>query len=397
MSTEYDFKRSFYYDAEKAVEDSSVSFLLGARKCGKTVCMKQLADSLSNAEYFDIKSMDADDVIDLRDEIISCIGANANKIFLVDEATYFDTPEKVIAKIANKFTDCRNTNTRVVCAGSQSVALEAWASRACAGNASFVYADFLSYPEWLAYKGIDEVSEKTYNQFVLGTREFYRDFVSLDQYLKGCLEETITSNFKTSNVILNNSCDRLNEKILKNILYAALIAQGDRLDIIRFFDKNKVFREVRSSFKSAFRAIGGDEVQKRIDEIFSNRLEAYSSLDMETFRQGLIFLYRSGLITLTYVSDETRNFENIADVYRELCFNDSCKIKTKRDLFEKVNISIKYPMFYAEILKEILLGNMPDELKDDILGGIIECHTRGGFCHKSVAMSIIARGVRSIM
>ncbi|MCM1552473.1 MAG: hypothetical protein NC092_07250 [Butyrivibrio sp.] len=46
-------------------------------------------------------------------------------------------------------------------------------------------------------------------------------------------------------------------------------------------------------------------------------------------------------------------------------------------MFEKANISIKYPMFYAEILKEVLLDYMPDELKGDILGGIVECHVRG--------------------
>ena len=339
--------------------------------------MKQLAAELSEAEYYDVKSIEDDETIDLQDEIINSIRKNEKRTFFIDEVTYFLFPEKTIAKIANEFAACRNSNTRVVFAGSQSIAIETWANRAFAGNAKFVFADFLSYPEWLVYKGIDEISEKTYNQFIFGTREFYRDFVSLDQYLKGCLEETIVSNLKTSNIILNNNCDRLNERILKNMLYAALIAQQDRPGIVNFFDKDKMFREVRNSFKDAFRAIGNEEVQRRIDKIFLNRLEAYSSMDMETFRQGLVFLYRSGLITLTYVTDEKENFENIVDVYMDLCCNDYNKIKTKKDLFEKVNISIKYPMFYVEILKEILLDDMPAEIKGDILGGVVECHTRG--------------------
>lgn len=376
-NNEYSFKRSFYFDAERSVKSNNVTFILGARKCGKTVCLKQLAAELSQAEYYDIKSIEEDAAIDLQDEIISSIRADEKRTFLIDEATYFMFPEKTIAKVANEFAACRNLNTRVVFAGSQSIALEAWANRAFAGNAEFVYADFLSYPEWLAYKGIDELSEETYNRFIFGTREFYSDFISLDQYLKGCLEETIISNLKSSNVILNNNCDRLNEKILKNMLYAALIAQQDRPDIVNFFDRDKVFREVRSSFKDAYRAIGSEEVQQRIEKIFSNRLEAYSSMDMETFKQGLVFLYRSGLITLTYVSDEKESFEKIFDVYMDLCFNDNNRIKTKKDLFENVNISIKYPMFYVEILKEILLDDMPNEIKGDILGGIVECHTRG--------------------
>ncbi len=165
--------------------------------------MKQLATELPNAEYYDIKSLGEDAAMILIDKIMNSIKANEKKTFLVDEATYFASPETTIAKIANRFTGCKNTNTRIVFTGSQSIALEAWANRAFAGNAQFVYADFLSYPEWLAYKGIDEVSEKTYNQFILGIREFYSDFVSLDQYLKGCLEETRISNLRSRNIILN--------------------------------------------------------------------------------------------------------------------------------------------------------------------------------------------------
>lgn len=376
MGNGYDFKRSLYFDVLKSVQSNKVTFILGARKCGKTVCMKQLASELPEARYYDIKSMSEDDAVDLRDKIINSINTNEKVIYLIDEATYFIFPEKTVTRIANEFSSCENRNTRIAFAGSQSIALEAWANRAFAGNANLVYGDFLSYAEWLAYKGIDEVSEKTYNRFVLGTREFYSDFVSLDQYLKGCLEETIISNLKSSNIILNNCCDRLNEHILKNILYAALVAQQDRPDIMSFFDKDKVLREIRSFFKEAFRAVGNEEVQKRVDKIFENRLAAYNSMDMETFKQGLIFLYRCGLITLTYVSDERENFENIVDVYMDLtCSNN--KIKTKKDLFEKVNISIKYPLFYAEILKEILLDNMPEVIKGDILVGIVECHTRG--------------------
>jgi len=202
--------------------------------------MRQLADTFAEAEYYDLKSMDENAAVDLRDAVVDSIDRDKQKTYLIDEATYFIFPEKTIAKIANEFAACKNKNTRVVFAGSQSIALETWANRAFAGNAEFVYADFLSYPEWLAYKGISEVSEETYNRFLFGVRDFYADFVSLDQYLKGCLEETVISNFKTSNIIFHNECDRLNVQILKNILYATLVAQEDRPDIMHFFDKNKV-------------------------------------------------------------------------------------------------------------------------------------------------------------
>lgn len=377
MIGKYDFKRSFYYDVEKSVERNKVTFILGARKCGKTVCMKQLAEALSDAEYHDAKLMTEDETVDLLDKIVDCIRNNQKKIFLIDETTYLLFPEKMIARIANSFADCRNTNTKVVFTGSQSVALEAWASRAFAGNAMFIYTDFLSYPEWLAYKGICEVSEKTYNQFISGTREFYSDFISLDMYLKGCLEETIQSNYKTSNIIFHNECDALDVQTLKNILYAALIAQSDRPSLQNFFDKEALFKKIRFSFKEAYHAVGSNTVRNRIDDIFSKRITAYSSTNFETLKQGYIFLQKCGLVTLTYVSPETQNFENIIDVSKDLCRWDGSKINNKGDLFSRVNICIKYPMFYLEILKEVLGEHFPSAIKGDILGGIVECQTRG--------------------
>lgn len=377
MGGKYDFKRSFYYEAEQSVERSKVTFLLGPRKCGKTVCMEQLADHFGNAHYYDLKRMDEDAGVDLRDEIIDSIRRNEKKIYLVDEATYFLFPEKTIAAIAAEFSACGPSNTRVVFAGSQSVALEAWACRAFAGNAMFVYADFLSYPEWLAYKGITEVSEETYNQFISGTREFYSDFISLDAYLKGCLEETIVSNHKTSNIIFHNDCDALDVQTLKNILYAALIELSDRPSLQNFFDREVLLKKIRFSLKEAYRAAGSDIVRNRIDDIFSKRIKAYSSTDFETLKQGYVFLQKCGIVTLICVSSETQNFENIIDVPKDLCRWDKNRINNKNDLFGRVNICIRYPMFYVEILKEVLKEHMPLQITGSILGEIVECHTRG--------------------
>ena len=53
---EYPFKRSFYYEAEKAIKRNSMIFILGTRKCGKTVCMRQLKDAFANSVYVDMKT-----------------------------------------------------------------------------------------------------------------------------------------------------------------------------------------------------------------------------------------------------------------------------------------------------------------------------------------------------
>ena len=373
----YEFKRGFFYDVKASIEQNKATVVLGARKTGKTVCLKQLADELANAVYYDAKTMTDDETIDLVDNVVSSIQNNENKVFLIDETTCLLMPEQMLAQIASAYTDCRNSSTRVVFAGSQSVALEAWAVRAFAGNAAFIYADFLSYPEWLAFKGLNEVSEQTYNQYILGTREFYSDFVSLDAYLKGCLDETVQSNYKTSNIIFHNECDALSVPILKNILYASLISQLDRPSIQSFFNKENLFKKIRFSFKEEFRALGEDIVKDRIDNILSSRMTAYSSMPFDALKQGFVFLQRSGLVTLTYVSEKTNDFEDIIDVTSDLCRWDNNRIKNKEELFSKVNICIKYPMFFVEIIKEILQDHMPEEIKGEILGGVVECQARG--------------------
>ena len=53
----YPFKRNFYYDIEKAIEKTNVVFLLGPRKCGKTVALLQLEKSRSNVKYYNFKKV----------------------------------------------------------------------------------------------------------------------------------------------------------------------------------------------------------------------------------------------------------------------------------------------------------------------------------------------------
>ncbi|MFR4023390.1 MAG: AAA family ATPase [[Eubacterium] siraeum] len=53
--TQYNFKRDFFYEAENAIENSCITFITGPKKCGKTVCLRQLADAYENALYINMK------------------------------------------------------------------------------------------------------------------------------------------------------------------------------------------------------------------------------------------------------------------------------------------------------------------------------------------------------
>lgn len=371
-----EFKRNLYYDTEETLRDGCAVFLLGSRKCGKSICMQQIRMSHENAEYYDIKQMTDAETDALLDAISESISKNEDKIYLIDEATYFENPEVSLAKISYSLNDSPNTKTKFVFSGSQSVSLETWANLYFGGYMKMIHSDFISYPEWLAWKGISEVSADTYHQFLLGTKEFYPRFETVEEYLNGCIEETLHSNQKARNVIRDNSMEFVSTESLVSILHAALIAESNRPSADSFFDTTQMFRDLRANFKAIVKEIGTEEVQKRTEEFFAERVGRYTFLPFEELRQNLIFLHRSNLLTITTVSDETENFRNVLNIHKDLRsmspILDNCM-----KIFRTANISVKHPFFYAEIVKEVLKEAMPLNISGMLLGGMVECHVRG--------------------
>lgn len=371
----YTFHRDFYYSVTSSIEKNTVTFLLGPRKCGKTVCLKQIKDSFTDASYIDFKTFSSDEKkYMVFDDILAAIKNNKPEIYLLDEVTYVPNIETKICEIANELSDINNTQTKIIFTGSQSVALEAWSNRAFAGNAGKVYANFLSYAEFIKWKGLSEISPNTYNQFLYEAADFYH-FSSLEEYLKGCLEETIISNNNTTNYIFNNDCNLLEGKIdtLVNICYQTLFTLHNQTNVQTFFKDNKLRDTIIGTFRDTCQQIGSNSVAEKIEKSFIGSYSQIQSQDLDTLKQAFLFLKKCDLITITPI---TRDLDNIPDIYRDLCSEDS-KINYKTDLFRNYNLTINYPMFYVQILKDILGPDMPEKLPGVILGSIVECHARG--------------------
>lgn len=380
MPTEYTFKRSFYYDVEKAIEESSVTFVLGTRRCGKTVCLHQLEETFSQSGDFD-KVIYTDAKRELGDslgkskfinDVKKAIENNESVLFLIDETTYLNQPDGAIMDIQDAFTRCHNTNTKVVFTGSQSIALDCWGHRAFAGDAVFITADFLSYPEWLAFKGISEVSENTYAQFISGTREFYSNFHSTKEYLRGCLEETIISNHKSLNIIYNNDCSGLNDEMLLDVLYASLMSLHNHLNY-HSFTKKEMLEDTMNRFVADEASKIGDDFKKRISDVLSSRYENFKNMSASDLLKSLQFLDNCGLITVTPVTEELKT----DTYYSKNLLSDFGEKPSKEQLMRDLNVCIKYPMFYVDIVQSLLKEQMPDKLPNNLLGGIVECHVRG--------------------
>ena len=372
----YDFKRKLFYETCDAINSYHVSILSGPRKCGKTVCLKQIENEYENAVYYNIKKQfkSESNSMDFIDQVVTDIQNNKDVLYLIDEATYIFRVDEEFAKIADAFTDNKNTKTRLVLSGSQSNALTQWSDSAFGGFAAYINADFISYPEWLAYMGISEVSEKSYSEFIYGTRTFYNEFSSVKNYLRACLNETVVSNTKPTFTPYNNDCSIFygNVEPLLDILYASLLSLHNKEGYDKFFNKERLYGDLHYYFRNAFEEIGKEEIGIRFSEYLLGRYRNYQTLSAYQMQKALQFLVNCGLITMTYV---TSNLNTNAYISQDIIsdFSDL----PKREIFERFNICIKHPFFYVELIKDILGDKMPQELPRAILGDVVERHIRG--------------------
>lgn len=371
----YEFHRDFYNLMLDSIDNNSVTFLLGTRKCGKTVCLHQLHDAIPNSQYIDFKTIpNLPDKIDIFRNILDSIKNDKKMTYLLDEITYVPDAEARICEIAGKFSEFHNMKTKVVFTGSQSVALNSWADRAFAGNAGKISVDFLTYPEFLRYKGLNEITPDTYNQFLYEVSDFYK-FNSIEDYLKGCMEETVISNTNATNYLFDNDCDLIYDKsdLLVNLCYQTMFTLHNHVNVETFFKDNKLRDSIIGTFHETCRQIGNDAIASKIESSFIGSYNSIKTQDTDTLKQALVFLKKCGLITITSV---TRDLENVPDTYRSFRL-DKTDVNSKKDLFKKYNITINHPMFYVQILKDVLKEDMPEQLPKNVLGSIMECHARG--------------------
>ena len=77
---------------------------------------------------------------------------------------------------------------------------------------------------------------------------FYDDFTSLKQYLNGCINETIVSNMKSSEIILGNETSLTEEDtdFLIDVCYQTLFNLHNHVGVKRFFANNKLHHKMHT-------------------------------------------------------------------------------------------------------------------------------------------------------
>lgn len=358
----YPFKRKFYYTLYNFTQQKckNVLFLLGPRKCGKTVALLQLKETLgTGAKYINFKASDG---VNTAREIKSAIESNKDIIFLIDEITYLECADRAIADWAEVLTEVPNCKTKLIITGSQMVAIKAWGFRAFSILAAYEEISFINYAEWCDYKGLS-ITQESFNDFVLNSKEFTK-IDSVRNYLESCLDETIISNSKSLNIIFNNDCEGLTVKILIAVMYTTMFTLHNHVNFATFRKATRLEDDIHYWFG-----------QTNLDENVLDKLVAnyyyLKGLDFQIFRKSILFLLQAGLITVTYFSEGIRDQ---ADVESDLLQKESSLFSSIEDFFLNCNVCIKYPLFYVCVLQE-LVGTV--ELGGSLLGSIVECYIRG--------------------
>ena len=234
MNNDHIFRGKLYRDIKTAIEQCKVTFVTGPAKCGKTVCLKQLAADLPNAVYVNIKTdFSSDkDKSEFMKKIVKDMSEGGDKIYLLDDVLKMPHADIEIFRTDAPFSAISNIKTRVVFADSNSKVLEFIAHIGFGGFSAFVRESFLSYPQWLEYRETTEVSEETYLDFLFNVGEFYGSFKGTKEYLQDHLNETRALYNSDIEYIIKDNIENLDVEMLLNVLYAYLIVINS--DIERF-------------------------------------------------------------------------------------------------------------------------------------------------------------------
>lgn len=367
------FKRDFYKDILDGIRHSSVTFILGPRKCGKTYAMLQMQEENADAEYIDAKASPytEDAATELLRRILTSIKNNQNKVYLIDEITYFESPERFLSHLYKVCNYSPMTNTRVVVTGSQSPALNFWEGKYFCGCCGIVKADFMNYAEWMSFKNYETPTEENYLEFLCTSPAFY-EFGDMRHYLEGCITETIQTNEKAYSTIRNNSVDNLNADILFDIMFCALVNIHIGAPYSEFIGK----QQIDNHFPDI-----AEEMKNKIITLAEGHYQNLHSLSRQTLKEALVFLYRHELISFTW-QDTTCRHPYIAtdirsDNFPEFTRDDDGKFVNYNDeLFSSLCVYIKHPMLYVALLQSVFGKNMPSDIPEVLLENIVECHVR---------------------
>lgn len=162
------------------------------------------------------------------------------------------------------------------------------------------------------------------------------------------------------------------ERDFDKVLYTD-IKKDYNVNYQSFANQNTLVDDVIYHFAGICGQLCEKDIEARVADLLRGRYQNFKRMSGEELLQSFQFLYSCGLITVTHVTDD---FESSPYYCRQL-LSDFGEKPPKQEIMRQLNICIKYPMFYVDIVQDLLGEDMPDVLPPSLIGGIVECHVRG--------------------
>ena len=321
--------RDFFFKCKESLEHNNVIFALGPRLSGISSCMRLMRFTL-NEEYEKVSYIDVKDAfiinkinskekkIEIVNNIIADIKNNSDILYLIDEAGYLVFPDKSIEKIANAYDDVESSKTKIVFSCGSSKALKAWAMKSFGDKAGYVYANKLSYEEWMSINNIIEDTKEVYERYLYEVRMFYSGYNDILGYLISCLEGASSANENAAVLNCENNIDDLDIKTLINILYLASKEPEKLLD---------------------------DKYVPKMNRILQKAENYLLSLDNKILKRAYVFLHECEIIKL-------RSLNGNPEAASQLLASENSSF-TNEEILNDFRVVIPYPMFYLDLLNLI--------------------------------------------
>lgn len=385
--TEEVFKRKIFYQLKDFIEDSkfNIAILAGPRKCGKSVCLKQIANEYNVKQIYDFKSIDSDDKrMDVFDDIMNI----KEGIVLIDEITYlngfmsriYDLDSSVEDNTAKGIKDGR----KIIITGSQIYALNRAAAMTVSTKAKYIQTSFIDFEEWLVYRNkMSKYGENycptdlDFKDFMINSADFCKIYNNV-RYISDSLDETIKSQGKSYDIIHGIVDVRnLDCELVIALLYSYMAKLHRRVSRQKLSEPINGILAVRDTAKMR-NSIKQSEMIKLLEDKFEYLSNKKVSGKFKDLSRAIILLEQLDLITITEIVD------NIS-INRDYYMNSDDLFDCNIDAFMyKYNVCVKHPMFFFNMVKEIVpeIEDL-EHLSNAIYGSALECYFKGLLSYKN--------------
>ena len=383
--------RKIFYECCNWIDSTNKNFLVltGPRKCGKTVCFKQLAKKYETAHYYNFKRMKSDDEREriFEEEILTA----TEGIFLLDEITHLFSYMSQLTALDNSVVDNLVNNVRdtrkFIITGSHSYAIQNAAMIALATNATYLQTSFVDFEEWLLWRGHISKYGQEYKPTTLDFKDYvcnsnlFTTIYNNASYIKSCLDETVICELNLHSAISGVApSDLISAETVVSILYSFLMKLHNKASINTLQDPIGGIKGARNSNDVIRKQVKQSELEIRVKEVFEKLNFNKVPIKFDAIRTAIIILQQLDLITITIPVDDPNNKAMV-----NYSLYDITRVANTRSLLSKCNICVKHPMFYANMIKELVpeVGdNYYNVIDQTILGSILECHMKGLLSYK---------------